>query len=84
MAIPKKSQYQMVGLYHGKCRPKLNQAREALGQIAVNEIKVLDWQSFIKKQGAVACCEQCGKPLKQLRPIEKEIDIAVFNLSTMH
>ena len=84
MAIPKKSHYQMVGLYHGKCRHKLNQAREALGQAAVNEIKVLDWQSFIEKQGELAICRECGKILNQLRPIEKEMNIAVFNLSTVH
>lgn len=84
IAIPKKSQYQMVGLYHGKCREKLNQARQSLGQIAVNEIKVLDWQSFVKRQGAVACCKQCGKILNQLRPLEKEMNLAVINSSTVH
>lgn len=84
MAIPKKPHYQMMGLYHGKCRLKLNQAREALGQIAVHEIKVPDWQSFIKKQGELACCKQCGKTLNQLRPIEKEMNIAVFNVTTVH
>jgi len=45
---------------------------------------VLDWQSFIKRQGELGCCEQCGKPLNQLRPIEKELDIAIFNFSIMH
>ncbi len=84
VAIPKKSHYQMVGLYHGKCRQKLDQARGALGQGAVDEIKILDWQSFIKRQGALGCCEQCGKILNQLRPIEKEMDIAVINSSIMH
>ncbi len=84
VAIPKKSHYQMVGLYHGKCRQKLNQARESLGQVAVNEIKVLDWQSFVKRQGGFACCKQCGKILNQLRPIETEIAIAVFNITTVH
>ncbi len=84
VAIPKKAHYQMVGLYHGKCRQKLNQAREALGQLAVNEIKVLDWQSFVKRQGAVACCKQCGKTLNQLSPLEKEMNIAVINASTVH
>jgi len=84
IAIPKKAQYQMVGLYHGKCRVKLNQAREALGQAAVNEIKALDWQSFVKRQGAVACCKQCGKTLNQLSPLEKEMSLAVINSSTVH
>jgi len=84
VALPKKPHYQMVGLYHGKCREKLNQAREALGQLAVNEIKVLDWQSFVKRQGAVACCKQCGKTLNQLRPLEKEMNLAVINASTVH
>lgn len=84
MVLPKKSHYQMLGLYHGKCRYKLNKAREALGQLAVNEVKVLDWQSFVKRQGAVACCKQCGKILNQLRPLEKEINIALINSSTVH
>jgi hypothetical protein len=84
IAIPKKSQYQMVGLYHGKCRRKLNQAREALGQIAVNEVKVLDWQSFVNRQGEFSCCKQCGKTLNQLRPIEKVMNIAEFNVSSVH
>ncbi len=84
VAFPKKPHYQMVGLYHGKCREKLNQAREVLGQLAVNEIKVLDWQSFVKRQGAVACCKQCGKTLNQLRPIDQEMSKAVFKTSTVH
>lgn len=84
MALPKKSHYQMVGLYHGKCRQKLNQARETLGQIAVKEIKVLDWQSFIKRQGVVGCCKKCGKTLNQLSPLEKEMNIAALNASSIH
>lgn len=84
IAIPKKPNYQMVGLYHGKCRGKLNQAREALGQEEVEVIEVFNWESFLNKQGDLACCEQCGKPLNQLRPIDNEVNIAAKNFPVMH
>lgn len=68
-AIPRKPQYQMVGLYHGLCKDKLNQARELLGQSSVKSITALDWQSFMESSQSIACCETCGKPLTQLRPL---------------
>ena len=62
-AIPRKQQYQMLGLYHGRCRSKLNQAREQLGQYAVELCEVLGWQEFMKSNNQVLRCAQCGKPL---------------------
>ena len=72
MAIPNKPQYQLLGLYHGRCRDKLNEAREALGQAAVSQEDLLNWQDFIEQQGQHECCKQCGKPLTQLRPLGRE------------
>ncbi|MFT6992365.1 MAG: hypothetical protein ACJASL_004365, partial [Paraglaciecola sp.] len=43
-----KQQYQLLGLYHGRSRAKLNVAREQLGQVAVEKIKEIDWQIFMK------------------------------------
>ena len=82
VAIPKKPHYQMVGLYHGKCRDKLNCARRSLGQVDVDIGNTLDWESFLEKQGELACCEQCGKPLNQLR--ERKEKVPAENFSIMH
>uniref|UniRef100_UPI0003B3FE6E IS91 family transposase n=1 Tax=Psychromonas hadalis TaxID=211669 RepID=UPI0003B3FE6E len=68
-AIPRKQQYQMLGLYHGCCKDKLNQAREQLGQRAVNEDKELSWQEFLESNDQMSRCEQCGKPLTVLKPL---------------
>jgi len=84
MAVPRKPHYQMVGLYHGKCREKLNKARESLGQSAVEAIVEFNWQEFIGNQGKSACCVECGKPLNQLRAIEREVYLAELKFSTMH
>jgi hypothetical protein len=84
MAVPRKPHYQMVGLYHGKCRDKLNQAREGLGQSAVKAVVEFNWQEFIGKQGKAACCGECGKPLNQLRAIENEVYLAALKFTTVH
>jgi hypothetical protein len=84
IAIPKKPHYQFVGLYHGHCRVKLNQAREALGQNKVEEQDVCDWKSFIGKQDKKLCCKQCGKPLIELKAIELGGNIAQINSSLVH
>ncbi len=68
-AIPRKPQYQMLGLYHGLCKEKLNLAREQLGQSEVKSTTTLDWQGFMESNHRIACCETCGKPLVQLRPL---------------
>ncbi len=68
-AIPRKPQYQMLGLYHGLCKDKLNLAREQLGQSEVKSTTTLDWQGFMESNHRMACCETCGKPLVQLRPL---------------
>jgi len=83
VALPRKPHYQLVGLYHGKCRDKLNQAREKIGQNAVEALVEFNWQEFIEKQGKVACCGKCGKPLKQLRAISED-DLAVLKFTTQH
>jgi hypothetical protein len=36
------------------------------------------------KQGKVACCAECGKPLNQLRAIESEVNLGSLNFSIMH
>jgi len=79
IAIPKKPHYQMVGLYHGNCRSKLNQAREALGQGEVDVGVIFDWQHYLAKQTKKACCEQCGKPLSQLGALDSLIDASVLS-----
>ena len=84
IAIPRKPQYQFVGLYHGNCRDKLNQARQALGQGDVEGNQVFNWQEFMEKQGERKCCEQCGKPLSQLQPIVREVNKAELNISILH
>lgn len=68
-AIPRKQQYQMLGLYHGRCRGKLNQAREQLGQQAVKDSGELSWQEFLESNDKMSRCEQCGKPLTVLKPL---------------
>jgi hypothetical protein len=83
-AVPKKPHYQMVGLYHGKCRAKLNKARKALGQTDVAKVEEFDWQAFMGKQGKAPCCVECGKPLNQLRAIESEVNLGSLNFSIMH
>ncbi len=69
IVIPRKQQYQMLGLYHGRCKSKLNEAREQLGQVAVELNKALNWQEFMEKNNQVPRCEQCGKPLTVLMPL---------------
>lgn len=71
-AIPRKQQYQMLGLYHGRCKSKLNQAREQLGQKAVKSCDALSWQEFLKSNHQVLLCEQCGKPLMLLDTLAAE------------
>lgn len=68
-AIPRKQQYQMLGLYHGRCKGKLNQAKENLGQEIVELNEPLNWQVFMEKHHQIPVCAQCGKPLIQLVPL---------------
>lgn len=68
-AIPRKQQYQMLGLYHGACKGKLNEAREQLGQRAVESRSELSWQAFLESNNHMSRCEQCGKPLVLLKPL---------------
>lgn len=84
VAIPKKPQYQMLGLYHGRCREKLNTAREALGQEEVTKAELVNWKDVIEKQGQRGRCKQCGKPLTQLRPVANQEELAQLKISLMH
>jgi hypothetical protein len=84
IAIPKKPQYQFVGLYHGHCREKLDTAREALGQGKVEAINVCDWQRFMEKQEKLVCCKECGRPMSQLKAIEPEAYIALMSSRLVH
>lgn len=68
-AIPRKPQYQMLGLYHCLCKEKLNLAREQFGRLRVKLVIELYWKSFMSKSLHVACCGACGKPLVQLKPL---------------
>lgn len=72
LALPKKPQYQMIGLYHPHCREKLNQARTALGQGAVKIIKKMDWLEYVASKGKQSFCKLCGKPLTILVDLKEE------------
>ena len=71
IATPRKQQYQFVGIYHGCCREKLNQARAQLGQEAVAKVDKIDWQDYVSSQGKRQCCKQCGKALTRLVNLER-------------
>jgi hypothetical protein len=66
-AIPRKQQYQMLGLYYCRCKDKLNEARGFLGQGAVESLTAINWQDFMETSHHRPCCDKCGKPLTQLR-----------------
>jgi nitrite reductase/ring-hydroxylating ferredoxin subunit len=84
IAIPRKQQYQLLGLYHGRSRAKLNVAREQLGQVAVEKIKEIDWQIFMDSKGIRALCETCGKPLMQLRDLEQAGEVEQLKIPSLH
>ncbi len=64
--VPNKQQYQFVGIYHCRCREKLNKARAHLGQEAVQKVDKVDWQDYVASQGKQQCCKECGKALIRL------------------
>lgn len=72
MALPRKQQYQFLGIYHSCCRDKLNQARAHLGQEEVGEKTDSDWQQYLSNLGKPAVCEQCGKRISRLVALDKE------------
>ena len=60
IAIPKKQQYHFVGLYHNRCRERLNKARQYLGQERIKDISPLLWREYAESKGQVPCCDECG------------------------
>jgi len=54
------------GLYNNAAREKLNKARVALGQKAVSERVLLQWQDFMASKGHELICEICGSPVTRL------------------
>jgi hypothetical protein len=83
IAIPRKAQYQLLGLYHGRCRAKLDEAKQHLGQL-VSEPPLMNWQVFLEDQGKLGVCEQCGKYLSQLRKVENTEEFVQLSLSVSH
>ncbi len=74
IALPKKPQYQYMGLYHSRCAEKLNQARAEWGQIAVSQSKEIRWQDLMKQGQQVSCCKECGSPLSRLEKLNMEVN----------
>ncbi|MCE2570271.1 hypothetical protein K6Y21_02110 [Motilimonas eburnea] len=74
IALPKKPQYQYMGLYHSRCVEKLNQARAEWGQIAVSKSKEITWQDLMKQGQQVSCCKACGSPLSRLEKLNMEVN----------
>ncbi|WP_375320581.1 IS91 family transposase [Aliivibrio logei] len=60
IAIPKKQQYHFVGLYHNRCRERLNTARQYLGQERIKDMSPLLWREYAESKGQVPCCDECG------------------------
>lgn len=84
IAVPYKQQYQMLGLYHGRCRKRLNEARQLLCQKAVQEITKIDWQQYFEKSEKQGCCKECGKPLVNLKALEDEVSIDQLKMTYLH
>ena len=68
-AIPRKQQYQMLGLYYCRCKNKLNEARAYLGQRDVVSFTAVNWQEFMALNHHTQFCKKCGKPLTILRKL---------------
>lgn len=81
MALPKKQQYQFIGLYHSHCRNKLNIARSLLGQRPVMDVGKVSWQQYLRLQGKQARCVTCGKPISQLKRLESEMEVKQLKLA---
>lgn len=70
-AIPRKQQYQMLGLYYCRCKDKLNKARKFLGQQAIESFTAMNWQAFMEANHRTLFCDKCGKPLTKLKKLKK-------------
>jgi hypothetical protein len=61
--LPRKPSLRYSGLYSPSARSKLNLARKALGQSAVNEAQSLDWQTYLSHLGHEPRCQKCNGSL---------------------
>ena len=61
--LPGKVYVRRYGLYHNKCREKLNTARAYFKQQPVTEPDEIDWNDYLENQGMKLVCEQCQQPL---------------------
>jgi len=71
IALPRKPNVRYGGLYSASLRPRLNLARECLGQAAVSERVLLNWQVFLEQYGLVPTCKECGLPLLPMITVSK-------------
>jgi hypothetical protein len=69
--VPGKPTVRYSGLYHAAAREKLNRARAVLGQPAVSERQVLQWQEYLEKLGDPLVCEVCGLPLVRQEAVDR-------------
>ncbi|EPW5502313.1 IS91 family transposase [Vibrio vulnificus] len=75
VALPRKPQYQFVGLYHNRSRESLSRARACHGQGEVDSMSELTWRDFLSQQEKVSCCSECGGALSRLRKLSRwELD----------
>jgi hypothetical protein len=80
IAQPKKQQYQMLGIYHNKCREKLNLARAEFLQKEIDKVDKIGWQEFLENHDIKQNCKECGKPLSVLKPLNELEDMTQLNL----
>jgi len=69
---PGKPSVRYCGLYNAAARAKLNKAREALGQSAVSERYVLDWQQYLQDKGDLPLCDQCGASIIRMEELDRD------------
>jgi hypothetical protein len=82
--IPKKQQYQFVGIYHGCCRAKLDKARAHLGQVAFQKVEKIDWKDYVASKGKQQCCKECGKPLTRLMDLKEMEETERLEILAIH
>lgn len=70
---PRKSGFRYSGLYSSSSRQKLNIAREALGQQAIEERSKLNWVEFLGRLGRQKVCRQCQGEIVRREEIEREV-----------
>lgn len=72
--IPGKPSVRYSGLYNSAARKKLNVARCALGQQAVSERQLLQWQDYLEGKDGLPACKACGALIKRMEaiPIERQ------------